>query len=1088
MRIKIIKKILTIFLISILTNNSICIKTNASINSEKNINFKRITIEDGMSQATAQYLFQDSKGYMWIATSDGLNRYNGSEFEVYRYKKDSNTSLSGNYISTIAEDSYGNIWVGTSRGLNKINPETKEIKVYLPDINGCKLSDYNITEILIDSNNKIYIATTDGLNIYDEKNDNFTRAYENKYGENSLTSQFIYTIAEDKNKDLWIGTEDGLNRVNRKTNTITKYYADGLSNSITDNFIYKLYVDDLNNLWIGTYNGGLNKLNIYTNKMDFYINNPKDSKSIAGNSIRYILKDSNDIIWVATNNGLSRLDEKNNSFTNYKSKIYDTQSLVSNNILSLFEDNSGSIWVGTYDGISIFNVQDAFINYKKDPFDSNSLSDNMIAGIYKDEDGFLWVGTVHEGLNVIDRENNIISKYKSSNNDNSLSDDNIRDITGIDNEIWIATENGLTKYDKNTNKFTKYFRGNDNSLISNDVRGLYIDSDGILWIATNDGICSFDRKDTFKSYKDIFLESHIFETMFSDINEDKDGIIWIGSSIDGGLIKLNKHTNEVKSYRNDEDDENSISFNIIKSIAVDENNNIWVGTQYGLNKFNREDETFTRYTESDGLSNNFVYGVLIDEENDLWMSTNYGISKYDIENDKFINYDVTDGLQGNEFNGYSYYKSDDGEMFFGGINGLTTFYPKNLKDKGFTPKVVIDSVYSNEDELLDLDNISISYKNNNIHFNFFMPDYRNVKKTQYEYKLVGLDSDWIFSDNRNYANYTNLKSGNYTFMVRARNSTGTWSEKTSISFKVGVAPWKSPVAYVIYGLLSLILVYIIWNRVKILDSLVEQRTNELNKKLKENKKLYNKLIEIEKYKNNYFINLSHELRTPLNVIISVEQLISKLNEDNGRLSKEKLDYYMDTLRRNSDRLLNLINNIIDTSKIESGSYNLRIKEYDIVYLVEEIVLSMKDLVEAKGIELIIDPEIEEKVIECDGHEIEKCIVNLVANAVKFTESGGKIEVKIVDLTDYVRISVKDTGIGIDKKYHESIFDRFGQAYNNASEEYGGSGLGLTLTKQLVTLHNGRIYVESEVGKGSEFTIILPVKQGHSVTVDSSYLQ
>lgn len=1069
------KKIFISLLIVVFISNIICIKTNAIVNNKNNINFKRITIEDGMSQATAQYLFQDSKGYMWIATSDGLNRYNGREFEIYRYRKDEIGSISGNYITAVTEDEYGDIWVGTSRGLNRINTKTKEVEVYFPGVNGCNLSDHNITEILIDSDNNIYIATTEGLNLYDRKNNNFIRVYDNNYGDNNLTSQFIYSIVEDKNKDLWIGTEEGLNKVNRKTNEITNYYADGLSNSITDNFIYKLYVDDLNNLWIGTDSGGLNKLNIDTNTMDFYVNDPENDKSIAGNSIRYILKDSNDIIWIATNNGLSRLNEKSNSFTNYTSKIYDTQSLVSNNVLSLFEDNSGSIWVGTYDGISIFNIQDSFINYKKDPFDSNSISDNMMAGIYKDKDGLLWVGTVHDGLNVINRENNAIYKYKSSNNDNSLSNDNIRDITGIDNEIWIATENGLTKYDKNTNKFTKYFNENDKSLSSNDVRGLYIDSDGILWIATRDGIFSFDRKDIFKSYKELFSENGISETIFSDITEDNEGIIWIGSSIDGGLIKLNKHTNEVTTYRNDEDNENSISFNIIKSIAVDEENNIWIGTQYGLNKFNREDETFTRYTESDGLSNNFIYGILIDEENDLWISTNYGISKYDVSNNKFINYDVTDGLQGNEFNGYSYYKSEDEEMFFGGINGFTAFYPKDLKDKSFIPDVVVDSIYSDENEILDLDNISISYKNNNIRFNFFMPDYRNVKKIQYAYKLVGLDSDWFFSENRNYANYTNLEAGDYTFLVKARNSTGEWSEETSIKFTVGVAPLKSPVAYVIYGLLLFILIYIIWNRVKILDSLVEQRTTELNNKLKENKDLYDKLIKNEKYKNNYFINLSHELRTPLNVIISVEQLISKLNEDESNLSKEKLDYYMGTLRRNSGRLLNLINNIIDTSKIESGSYKLRIEENDIVYLVEEVALSMKDLVESKGIELIVDPEIEEKVIECDASEIEKCVVNLVANAIKFTESGGKIEVKIVDLGDYVRISVEDNGIGIDRKYHEAIFDRFGQAYANVSEEYGGSGLGLTLTKQLVTLHNGRIYVESEINNGSKFIIVLPVK-------------
>lgn len=1071
-----IKKVIISSILAIFIINKLCLETRALSNEERIINFKRITVEDGLSQTTAQYLFQDSKGYMWIATTDGLNRYNGHDFDIYRYREGYTQSISGNYVSAVNEDEYGNIWVGTSRGLNKINNKTNDIKVYFPGINSCNLSDYNITEILVDSNNNIYVATTDGLNLYDKESDNFIRVYGPENSKNNLTSQFIYSVQEDRSGDIWIGTRNGLNKVKRETNEITNYYADGLSNSITDNFIYTLFADDKNNLWIGTYNGGLNKLNIETNIIEYYKNDPSDDDSIASNSIRDILRDSNDITWIATSDGLSRLDEKKNGFINYRSKIYDPQSLVSDNILSLAEDNSGCIWIGTYDGISIFNIQNSFINYKKDPFNSNSLSDNMIAGIHKDNDGLIWVGSVQNGINVIDREKDIVDKYKSLDDENSLSDNNIREITGINDEIWIATENGLTKYDKKTKRFTKYFHEGENSLISNDVRSLYIDNDGVLWIGTADGVCTFDRKNEFKSYRELFLKNGISETMFSGINQDKNGYIWIGSALDGGLIRLNKNTKDVKAYRNDIADTNSISFNTVRTIAVDENNNVWVGTQHGLNKFNREDETFTRYTENNGLSNNFIYGILVDSEGDLWISTNYGISKFDLKENKFINYDITDGIQGNEFNGFSYHKANDGEMFFGGINGLTAFYPKDLKEKSFLPEVVIGSVYSNENKFLDLDNIKIRYKSNNIHFNFFLPDYRNVKKIQYSYKLVGLDNKWIFAENRNYANYTNLESGDYTLMVSARNSTGEWSKPTRINFTVEVKPWKSPVAYMIYTLLFFIIAYIIWNRVKILDSLVEQRTNELNKKLKENEELYDKLIKNEKYKNNYFVNLSHELRTPLNVIISVEQLVTKLNEDKKVIPRDKLYYYMQTLRRNSDRLLKLINNIIDTSKIESGSYKLNIEEHDIVYLVEEIVLSMKDYVESRGIELIVDPEIEEKIIECDEAEIEKCIVNLVGNAVKFTKSGGKIEVKIIDLKDNVRISIIDTGVGIDKKYHKAIFDRFGQAYNNVSEEFGGSGLGLTLTKQLVALHKGKIYVKSEVNKGSEFIIILPTNQ------------
>ena len=1087
-----IKKIIVFSIITSLMLNIFYLKANALSNDKKDIVFKRITVDDGLSQTTAQYLFQDSKGYMWIGTTDGLNRYNGHDFEIYKYREGRNESISNNYISAINEDEHGYIWVGTSGGLNKINTETNEIKNYFSGTDGCNLSDNNITEILIDSKKDIYIATENGLNLYDKENDNFIRLYEEEAGTNKLTSQIIYSIDEDSKGNLWVGTTEGLNKVNRETKKITNYYADGSPNSISDNFIYDIYADDKNNLWIATYSGGLNKLNIETNEMKYYYNDPKDENSIASDSINSIYKDKKNTIWIATSKGLSRLEENDNKFINYNSKIYDPQSLVSDDVLCLTEDKSGSVWVGTYGGISIFNNENSFINYKKDYLNSNSLSDNMIAGIYKDKDGLIWVGTVQDGINIIDRKKNTITKYKSSDYDNSISSDNIRDITGIDNEIWIATEYGLTKYDKSTNEFTKYFHKddnsltenyendesdkNDNSLISNDVRSLYIDKDGDLWIATANGVCTFDRKGKFKSYKELFLKNGILKGMFSGIAQDKDGDIWIGSSLDGGLIRINKSTNEVKVYKNEIDNKNSISFNVVKSIAVDENNTIWVGTQNGLNKFNREDETFTRYYESDGLSNNFIYGILIDDEDNPWISTNYGISKFNVKEHKFINYDVTDGLQGNEFNGYAYHKAYDGEMFFGGINGLTTFYPEKLKEKDFIPKVVIGSAYTNQDELLDLDKIHLKYKSNNIHFNFFLPDYRNVKKTQYAYKLEGLENNWIMADNRNYANYTNLDGGKYTFKVIARNSTGEWSEPTSITFTVGVKPWKSTFAYMIYSFLLFVIIYIIWNRVKILDSLVAQRSNELNKKFKENEILYNKLIENEKYKNNYFINLSHELRTPLNVIISVQQLITKLNEDNKVIPKDKLYYYMQAIGKNSNRLLKLINNIIDTSKIESGSYKLDLKKHNIVYLVEEVTLSMKNYIESKGIELIIDPEIEEKIIECDESEIEKCIVNLIGNAVKFTERGGKIEVTISDLGNSVKISVKDTGIGIDENYHEAIFDRFGQAYHNISEEFGGSGLGLTLTKQLVALHKGEIFVKSEVNKGSEFIIILPVKQ------------
>lgn len=1042
-----------------------------AINNEENRNFKRITIGDGLSQTTINSIFQDSSGYMWIGTSDGLNKYNGHKFEVYKSKRDDKNSLSGNRITDIAEDSKGNIWVATTKGLNKINND-KSITNYLFNKNGCNISNSQITDILISKSKDILVATEDGLNKYDEENDNFIRLYNSNDEKNSLSNQFINSLAEDDNGYYWVGTKEGLNRINKENNEITKYYInDKDKNSISSNYIYKVYVDDLNFLWIGTQDAGLNKVDLDTGKVETFIATGEDN-SIAGNYIRDILRDSRETVWIATDNGISKLDEKTNTFTTYRSKGYDSSSLSSNDVLSIYESQVGTIWIGTWSGASLFNPDNLFNHYKNDPINENSLSENVISGIYEDNEGFLWIGTNFNGINIFDRKNNKVTRINDKS-DISLSNNLVKEITGIDNEVWIATEYGLNKFDKNTNKITVYKE--DDGLSNNDVKSLYIDSEGTLWIGTENGLCTFDRKNKFTDYTEILEKIGVNKTSIVHITEDNDKTMWFAGGTKGELIKYDKTTKKIENFnvvkRIDQSNDTVLSVN------ADSKDNIWIGTDYGLIKFNKKSEESIRYTELNGLANNLVYGAILDKYENVWVSTNHGISKLDVSKNKFINYDSADGLQSNEFNQYSYYKSKDGEIFFGGINGLTSFIPEMISDKGFTPSVTIEDVISNGKTLPVEENMKLSYENNQLQFNFFVPDYRGTSKIQYAYKLSGLDKDWVLSEGRNNAIYTNLEPGKYTFEVVGRNSSGKWSDPSHINIEIEKPLWRTPIAHMGYISIALGIIFIILNRVKILNSLVKQRTIELNKKLDENKELYSKLLKQEKYKNNYFVNLSHELRTPLNVIVSIRNLIENLNKKEEHIPKEKISHHMKIMDKNCNRLINLIDNIIYTSKIESGSYKLNMKKHDIVYLVEEVALSMKDYIDEKGIELIIEPEIEEKVIECDGLEIERTIINLISNAVKFTKPNGKIEVCIRDLGKYIEISVKDTGIGIDPKYHESIFDRFTQAYEDISEEYGGSGLGLTLSRQIIELHKGSISVKSELGIGSEFIIILPVKQG-----------
>ena len=487
----------------------------------------------------------------------------------------------------------------------------------------------------------------------------------------------------------------------------------------------------------------------------------------------------------------------------------------------------------------------------------------------------------------------------------------------------------------------------------------------------------------------------------------------------------------------------------------------------------------------------------IDEEDNLWISTNDGLSRFDQEANKFINYTAMDGLQSNEFNGRSYFKSKDGEMFFGGINGVTAFYPKDvlkLSSNRNKSKVVIDKIkVNNKTYPYYGGNLSLKYNENNISIDFFLPDYLNTTKTTYEYKLEGVDEEWTFANKRNNANYATLDSGTYKVLIRARDNHGDLTPVTTLDLKIAPPPWRTPTAYLIYFSSAVIVIFLMWSYVTALEKTVKKRAEQLKKEAKEKEKLYiekeklykeaadlkDEMIKRQKFKNDYFVNLSHELRTPLNVILATVQLI-KLKNKEECLGKYQVEDYTNTLRNNADHLLKIINDIIDSSKIESGSYKLNIEKHDIVSLVEDTALSLKAYIEENNLDIIIDPEIEELDVECDKNEIERCVINLLSNAIKYTHGHGTIEVFIKECeNETVEIAIKDTGVGISKEQQKIIFDRFVQADSISKKQYRSSGIGLTLVKSIIELHHGTIRVESELNKGSTFIITLPIRQENS---------
>ena len=1042
-----------------------CLKISTSYaNIRESFNFKNITIEDGLSQSTVETIYQDSKGYIWIGTNDGLDRYNGYEFKHYKHDKYDKNSIANNYIVDIIEDKNGYIWVSTIGGLSRINPDKDEIKNYYSKEDSGNLSNSNLWQILCTKDNRLIASTIDGLNVYDKNKDKFTRIL---YKEGELPSQYIYSLEEDINGHIWVGTDNGLVELDKDLNIVKSYH-----DTIGDSDVYNVYDDSKGNIWVCTLDNGLFKINLDDKSVENYKNN-NSKRSIPSNNVRDIISDSEGKLWIATDKGLCTFDYEREEFITYNKKLYQSNSLIDDEIFCLLKDSSGLIWIGTYSGISRFNPNSNFTHFKLDPYEDNSISGNVIHGIYEDDDKTLWIGTNESGVNVINGES---IKHLNKENGNLVSD-LIEDITGFKNYIFIGTNEGLSvlvKNDKTAKNYTITNYTTKDGLPSNKIRSLFIDSKGYLWIGTNKGLAILDTNNNkIIDITYILDEMGVSDKFIRAVYEDSKGNYYIGCFLEGGLIKINPNTKEYKIYKNIENDDSSISNNSIRYINEDLYGNILVGTSHGINILNLSTDKFNHYTEKDGLINNTIYGILVDKNNGIWMSTNAGISKLSTEDATFKNFTITDGLQSNEFNGRACFKSKDGNMYFGGINGFNVFNSQDIELSTFEPKVIFDNFEINGTNKKDISNIKFKSNENNIKINFFTNDYKNTKTTQYYYKLEGLENEWNMT-NSNSLVFANLGSGDYTLKIKTITQHGVMSDESSVHFTINPPIWRSNYAICIYLILIIISILRYMHKVNTLDRLVNERTNKLRKEMEKNEQLFKKVLSLEQNKNNYFVNLSHELRTPLNVLSSINQLIKEFTKKDNFITPEKLSYYMGIMDRNCSRLLSLINNLIDHTKIENNSYIINKKDEDIVYLVEETVLDMKDYIEEKGLELIFDTDVEEKVIRCDKVDIERCIINLVGNAVKFTPEGGLIEVLLQDLDDKVKIIVKDNGIGISEENQKVIFDRFNQVVDESSEQKGGSGLGLTITKQLITLHNGEIYVESEVGVGSEFIIILPV--------------
>ncbi|HSO11396.1 MAG TPA: two-component regulator propeller domain-containing protein [Anaerolineales bacterium] len=828
------------------------------------LRFDHISIEQGLSQNSVRVIFQDSTGFLWFGTEDGLNRYDGYAFKTFKPDPDTLNSLSDRWITAIVEDKDGYLWIGTRQGgLNRYDPRTEQFTLFRNDTeNPSSISDDHINVLYLDNNGNLWIGTEQGLDLYDHKNGAFTRYSYNPFEPDSLTGKSVTAILQDNRGRLWIGTSSGgLNQFDPQSKTFTPYQNNPEDvNSISNDHITAILDAGDSTLWVGTWLG-LDRFDPDTGQFKRYTHSDNDPQSIAGNRVNALQIDSTGNLWVGTNNGLDRLSEAGGRFIHYVNDPSYEKSLSNNFILAIYEDRGGVLWFGTYgDGVNKYDrLRDNFAYYRHNPENSNSLSGNFVFPIHVDSEGYAWIGTFGTGLNRLTWSTGQVIRYQhDEKKPNSIASNILYSIYEDRNGIlWIGTANGLDRFDRRTFNFVHYQRDPDNpaSLSANTVFEVFVDSSNSVWVGTVAGLDLLDRETgTFKHYTPQVGDPNSLSSSTVDvIYEDQDGNLWVGTS-ENGLNKFDRETEKFTQFHFNPNDKKSLSNDSILSIHQDVKGRLWIGTGGGgLNLYNPQTGTFSYFLEKEGLPNGVVYGILEDGLGYLWLSTNFGISRFDPETKAFRNFDANDGLQSNEFNLGASAKGRDGEFYFGGINGLTIFHPLSIFENSYLPQVTLTAL-TQDGQPIAIDSsiettkqVVLEWPQNSLEFEFAALSYNQPDKNQYAYFLEGFDPDWQYIGTKRDGRYTNLPGGDYTLLLKAANSNGVWNEMpVRIEIKVVPPFWQTTWFRIIlvFALAGVVAAGIrlrmkaIQDRNRQLERLVRERTSALEKRSQEIQALY----------------------------------------------------------------------------------------------------------------------------------------------------------------------------------------------------------------------------------------------------------
>jgi signal transduction histidine kinase/ligand-binding sensor domain-containing protein/CheY-like chemotaxis protein len=1050
--------------------------------------FRHLTIADGLSQNSVSSIVQDTRGFMWFGTKDGLNRYDGYNFLIFRHDPTDPGSISDSDITALFEDRAGRLWVGTrTGGLNSYDRGRERFRRHGGGFGAA------VSGIVQDAAGDLWVGT-DGAGLLrlrgnqaDGADARWERFTHDPADAASLGDDRVQAVLVDRHGTVWVGTRAGLDRRDAGGRGFTRYTSEaGSPVRLIDRSIFALLEDDEGRIWMGS-TPGISVLDAARTGIRHYYNRYRTYRYEWGESID-LLQDRTGRFWISTRWELMRFDPGTETFHYLRPDPFDLTAGNSNLPTALYRDRSEVIWVGTNGyGINIHDPRgERFRTFRRPATRSYRQSGFSVYMLFEDSGGDVWIDA--GGLYRWNRSTGEFISFETASS--RLDDFGNTGVWSLLEHprgfLWAGTYRGLYHHEIATGRSRQYRHdpADPGGLPEVEVKGVFRDRGGTLWAVTENYLAKLvnPARGRFVSYRyNERLTSAAWT--FPSVVQTGDGHLWFGSL--QGLVRFDPRTERFRYYRNDPADPTSLGHNSVQGLLRDPlqpDRFLWVGTGGGgLNRLDIEAGTFTRYTTAQGLPNNVVYGILPDDAGRLWLSTNRGLARFDPRTGEVRSFDAADGLQSDEFNSGAFFRSASGELFFGGIYGFSHFRPEEVRDNPYPPAVVItglrrlnrremvgDTGSVLERSIVETTALRIPARDNILIFEYAALDYSNPSENRYAFRMVGFNDTWVEAGHRRTATFTNLPPGSYTFQVRASNNDGLWNEVgTSLNLRILPPWWRTLWAYGFYllllgGLMLGIRRYEI-NRIRLRQRAEQEAAHA------------ERFRELDQARSRFFANVSHEFRTPLTLTLGpLDDLQAGFH---GPLAPAMLGQ-VQLARRNAGRVLELIDQLLEVARLEVGSTPLRARRVELGTFVSRLGDAFYPLAQRQSIELILDLPVEPLTVWADPAHLERILANLLSNALKFTQSGGTVRVSLRAEAPVAWISVRDDGPGIAAADLPHIFDRFYRGSETAARHQPGTGIGLALARELVALHGGTLEVESEEGSGSTFTATLLLGRDH----------